>query len=117
MKEKKIDVLKANLVGWFTREYPKSLAKLYRQKEIHYKMGYIRKIRDHAAGNYTTTKFCEVTGFTLKTIMNWIEDKKIKAKKVGGKWFIPKTEAERIVIEKRKVNYEESDENLPNVII
>ncbi len=101
-REKKVDVIKANTVGWFIKQYPKYVEKQYRIKEIKYKLGFIRDMKKNIDGNYSLSKFAEVTGFTVRSIYNWIEDKKIDAKKVGGNWYIPKSEAERIVEEQHK---------------
>ena len=101
-KLKKMEVTGANLLGWFKKQFPKSLEEEYRKKERKYKLGYIKEIKDHIEGTYTTTRFCEVTGFCLRTVMKWIEAEKIKARKIGGRWFIPKKEAERIVIEEKE---------------
>ncbi len=101
-KYKKMEVVKANLKGWFTKQFPISLEEAYRQKERKYKFAFIRDVKRNIEGNYTTNKFAEVTGYSLRQIMRWIDDKKIKAKKYGGRWLIPKHEAERIVREQIK---------------
>ncbi len=111
--KKKITVVPANLKGWFIKQYPAYVEKEYRLKERKYKFGYIKDIKDNIQGNYSANKFAEVTGFNLRTIMRWIDDDKIKAKKMGDRWFIPKSEAERIVLEKGKeTNYKEPDNHL-----
>jgi hypothetical protein len=95
-KMKQIDVVKANTVGWFIKEFPPYVEKAYRAKEISFKLRFIKDVKQNIEGNYTLNKFSEVTGFTTMTLLNWIKDSKLEAKKYGGKWFIPKSEAERI---------------------
>lgn len=105
VKYKKVDVVKANTVGWFTKEFPEKLEEEYRKKETKFKTSFIKDIKDNLEGMYTTTKFCQVTGYSLRHLMRWIKAKEVKAKKIGGRWYIPKAEAERIVSDE----YEEND--------
>jgi len=101
-KIKQIECVQATDLGWFTKAYPRTLEEAYRKKERKFKFSFLKSIKDNIEGNYNTPKFAEITGYNIKTIMRWIEDKKIKAKKIGGRWWIPKSEAERIVEEQRK---------------
>jgi len=108
-KEKKIEVVRSNGVGWFTKQFPERLEKEYRLKERKFKMGYIKNIKRDIEGNYSFLKFMEVTGYSENTVMKWIKTKYLKARKIGGRWFIPKGEAERIIMEKHK-----NDSYVPN---
>ena len=101
-KMKNVRVVKSLDYGWFPKQFPKELEEAYRKKERAYKFSFIGSIKDNLEGNYNTSKFAEITGYNLKTVMRWIEDKKINAKKVGGRWWIPKQEAEKIVEEQRE---------------
>lgn len=96
-KEKSYTVTKPITVGWF-RKYNQddALYKLYREKEMKFKTGYIGSIQDTISGMISTTKFAELLGVTVTTVYRYIRDKKIKARKVGKKYFIPKAELERM---------------------
>jgi len=99
-KMKNINVTKANDVGWFPKKFPdEQIEQEYRIKERKYKFAFIKDLKNMLEGYYTTAQFCKATGYDLRTIYSWIKDKKIKAKKVGKKWFILKSEADRIVQE------------------
>ena len=92
-----MNVTKANLKGWFLKQYPERLEKEFRIKERKFKFGYIRDIKRDMEGYYKTYKFAEITGFSIKSILDMIKTKKIIAKKIMGKWFIPKTEVKKEV--------------------
>jgi len=96
-KTKTMSITKANLKGWFLKQYPERLEKEFRIKERKFKFNYIKDIKRDMEGYYKTYKFAEITGFSIKSILDMIRTKKIIAKKIMGKWFIPKTEAEKIV--------------------
>lgn len=99
-KWKSMNVQKPNVVGTFRKVWPdEQLEKDYREKEIKFKNSFITDLKKNLEGYFTCTKFAQITGFDLKTIYRWIKDKKIDAKRVGKKWFIPKDEADRITKE------------------
>jgi hypothetical protein len=98
-KTKTMNVTKANLKGWFLKQYPERLEKEFRIKERKFKFGYIKDVKRDMEGYYKLYKFAEVTGLSVRTIYNLIETKKIVAKKIMNRWFIPKTEAEKITKE------------------
>ncbi len=99
----------ANDVGWFPKKWPnKDVEKEYRIKEKSYKLGFIKDLKNLLDGYHTTSQFCRATGYDLRTIYRWIKAKKIKYKKVGKKWFIPKSEADRIVQEQQAMSYDDS---------
>lgn len=96
-KWKSMSKVKPNVYGNFNKSWPdQELHTEYLKKEAKFKHGFIKDLRRGIEGYYSTTKFCEVTGYTIVTVYNWIKEKKIVAKRVGKRWFIPKTEAERI---------------------
>lgn len=102
-KMKMMEVVRANDVGWFPKVWPdKQMEAEYKIKEREYKFNFIKDLKKNIEGYYTTGKFCQLTGYDLQTIYRWIRDKKLIAKRVGKKWFIPKSEADRIVQEASK---------------
>lgn len=97
-KWKSMNEVKPNVFGTFTKQWPtKEIEEGYRKKETTYKLDFIKDLKKNIEGFYTVNKFCQVTGYTMKTLYRWIKEKKITAKRVGKSWFIPKTEATRIV--------------------
>lgn len=102
-KWKNMNVQKPNVLGTFTKSWPsKQLEDDYRKKEQKYKLSFIKDLKRNIEGYFTTAKFCQMTGFDLRTLYKWIREKKLRAKRVGKKWFIPKTEADRVVQEYRE---------------
>lgn len=111
---KSMNVTKANLKGWFLKQYPERLEKEFRRRERQFKFGFIKDIKRDMDGYYKTFRFAEVTGLTIENIYKLIERKQLIAKKIGRSWFIPKTEAEKIT-RKLKKGLEESKKSLSRV--
>jgi len=98
-RTKSMSVTKANLKGWFLKQYPERLEKEFRVREKKFKNSFIKNVKRDIDGYYKSYKFAEVTGLTIENVYKLIERKKIVAKKIGKRWFIPKTEAEKITKE------------------
>jgi hypothetical protein len=98
-KTKSMNVTKANLKGWFLKQYPERLEKEFRIKERKFKFGYLKDVKRDMEGYYKLYKFAEITGLAVTQIYDLIKRKKIVAKKIGHRWFIPKAEAEKITQE------------------
>ena len=96
---KSMNVTKANLKGWFLKQYPVMLEKEFRKRERKFKFGFIKDIKRDMEGYYKSWKFAEVTGLSIENIYKLIERKQLVAKKIGSRWYIPKTEAEKITKE------------------
>lgn len=95
-KMKNMGVVRDNEFGTFPKSFPgKELEKAYRKKEIAYKLKYIGEIKKNIEGYFTSSQFCRITGYNMKTLYRWIKSNKITHKKIGGRIYIPKTEAER----------------------
>lgn len=101
-REKKIEVVRCNTKGWFLKQFPAYVEKEYRKKERKYKLGYIKDVKKLASGSYSTTKFAEITGYSMREIYKWIRSHEVKSFQIGGRIRIPKDEAERIIEEKKK---------------
>lgn len=43
---------------------------------------------------YTVSAFAEVLGISTRTVYRWIDAKKIRCKKIAGRWFIPVSQLE-----------------------
>lgn len=99
-KTKSMNVVRPNVYGSFNKTWPdKTLESEYRKAESKYKTGFLKDLKDNLEGYYTAGQFAKYTGFDLRTIYRWIKEKQIKAKRVGKRYYLPKTEAERIVNE------------------
>jgi excisionase family DNA binding protein len=104
--------IRPNDVGWFPKKWPdETLEKEYREKEAKYKTAYLKDLKSNLEGYMTTISFARSTGYNLRTIYRWIKAKKIKFKKVGKRWFIPKSEADRIVQIESKMSYDKESDN------
>jgi len=55
-------------------------------------MGHQRTSKD--IKYYTTREAAQIMRVSYKTILRWIASGKIKAKRIGHKWLIPKEEIE-----------------------
>ena len=108
---KSMNITKANLKGWFLKQFPIKLEKEFRKRERAFKFGFIKDIKREMDGYYKSYKFAEITGLSIENIYRLIERKKIVAKKIGQRWFIPKSEAEKIT-KKLKAGLEESKKSI-----
>lgn len=46
---------------------------------------------------FTPDEIAEKLGVTVGTVRRWLRNGEIKATKIGRKWFVSKTEIERII--------------------
>ena len=113
-KTQSINVTKANLKGWFLKQYPERLEKEFRIRERKFKFDYIKDIRRDIDGYYKVYKFAEITGLAVANIYELIRRKKLIAKKIGQRWFIPKTEAEKIIKELKEGLEKSRSHTTPN---
>ena len=103
--------VRPNDIGWFPKAWPdEELERAYREKEKKYKTGYLKDLQQNLEGYCTTTTFAKLTGYDLKTVYRWIKAKRLLFKKVGKRWFIPKSEANRIVQQEVSMSNEKSDD-------
>lgn len=109
-KMKNMNVVRPNEVGWFRKDWPdKELYEEYHKKEVKYKMGYIKDLKNMLDGYFTTGKFCQITGYSMVSIYRWIKANRLKHKKVGKRYFILKSEADRLVQENQKYSNIDDD--------
>lgn len=45
---------------------------------------------------FTTDELSDLMKIKLSTVRGWIRRKMIKAVKIGGKWYIPETEVDKL---------------------
>ena len=95
-----LPIFTPNFHGFFSKKLPsKKLEEEYKKKKMSFMNQYIKDIKDTMYGFYTLAKASAILGYNIKTLHRWIKDDKIKAKKYGGRWYIPKDEIERLVEE------------------
>lgn len=87
-----------SLRGRFSKELPSDDFKTeYLKKKRQHLKHYLKDLGVDLGGYYKLNKFAEVSGFSASAIYNYIKDGKILAKRIGGRWYIPKDEVEKIV--------------------
>ena len=61
---------------------------------------------------YTTGDVARLSGYHYTTVQTWIQARKIRAKKIGGWWRIPRSEVEKILKEKLNLTDKEVEKLL-----